>query len=66
MLEHAPGLPGLDIHDLNIVSIARGYGCDAAPIADLDVLTKAAAEAWTKQVPTVLEIPISWTVPLLM
>ena len=66
VLEHAPGVPGLDVPGLDIVSIARGYGCDAARVTDLDALKQAAAAAWTKQVPTVLEIPISPQVPPLI
>jgi benzoylformate decarboxylase len=66
LLEQAPGVPGLDLPGLDIVSIARGYGCDAARITDLDALNQAAASAWTKQVPTVLEIPISPQVPPLL
>jgi benzoylformate decarboxylase len=65
-LEHAPGVPGLDIPGLDIVSIARGYGCDAARVADLDALPQAVASAWTKQGPTVLEIPVSPQVPPLL
>jgi benzoylformate decarboxylase len=66
LLEQAPGVPGLDLPSLDIVSIARGYGCDAARVADLDALKQAAAAAWTKEVPTVLEIPISAQVPPLV
>jgi benzoylformate decarboxylase len=66
VLEHAPGVPGLDVPGLDIVSIARGYGCDAARVTDLDAFKQAAAAAWTKQVPTVLEIPISPQVPPLI
>jgi benzoylformate decarboxylase len=66
MLEQAPGVPGLDIPGLDIVSVARGYGCDATRVADLDRLKQAVAAAWTKQVPTVLEIPISAQVPPLL
>lgn len=65
-LEHAPGVPGLDLPGLDIVPIATGYGCDAARVADLDALKQAAAAAWTKEVPTVLEIPISPQVPPLL
>ena len=65
-LEQAPGVPGLDVPGLDIVSIARGYGCDAARVADLDTLKQAVTAAWTKQVPTVLEIPISGQVPPLV
>ncbi len=66
VLEQAPGVPGLDVPGLDIVSIARGYGCDAARVTDLDAFKQAAAEARTKQVPTVLEIPISPQVPPLL
>jgi thiamine pyrophosphate-dependent acetolactate synthase large subunit-like protein len=56
----------LDIPGLDIVSIARGHGCEAARVADLDALKQAAVAAWTKAVPTVLEIPISAQVPPLV
>ena len=65
-LEQAPDLPGLDIPGLDIVSIARGYGCDAARVADLNALKQTATAASTKEVPTVLEIPISPQVPPLV
>jgi len=48
------------------VSIAQGYGCDAARIEDLDALKRAAANAWTNDVPTVLEVPVSDEVPRLV
>jgi benzoylformate decarboxylase len=47
-LEQAPGVPGLDVPGLDTVSIAEGYGCDAARVTDLDALKQAAAAAWTK------------------
>jgi len=52
MLERAAGVPGLDVPGLDTVSIARGYGCDAARVADLDALKQAATAARTKEVPT--------------
>lgn len=58
-----PDLPGLDLPGLDIVSLAKGYGCDAARLDDLDGIKTAAAQAWTKSKPTVLEIPISSHVP---
>ncbi len=58
--------PGLDIPGLDVVSIARGYGCHAARVSDLDALKQAVATAWTRQTPTVLEIPISPQVPPLI
>ena len=66
VLEQAPGVPGLDLPGMDFVSIAKGYGCDAARVADLDALKAAAAKAWTKDVPTVLEVPISPKVPPLI
>jgi benzoylformate decarboxylase len=65
-LENTPGVPGLDIPGLDIVSIAKGYGCDSARIEDLDSIKKAAVAAWSKSKPTVLEIPISARVPPLI
>jgi len=44
----------------------RGYGCDAARVDDIDAIKRAAAAAWSKNVPTVLESPIFPQVPLLI
>jgi hypothetical protein len=54
-------LPGIDI-----VSLARGYGCDAARLDDIAAIKKAATEAWGEQRPTVPEIPASAQVPPLI
>jgi len=66
VLEQTPGVPGLDLPGIDIVSLARGYGCDAARVADIGEIKKAATEAWKKDKPTVLEIPISAQVPPLI
>ena len=66
VLEETPGVPGLDIPGIDIVSLAQGYGCDAARLENLDAIKKAAIEAWTKTKPTVLEIPISSQIPSLI
>jgi benzoylformate decarboxylase len=66
VLEQTPGVPGLNIPGIDIVSLARGYGCDAARVEDIDALKRAATDAWRKQKPTVLEIPISAQVPPLI
>jgi benzoylformate decarboxylase len=66
VLEQTPGVPGFDLPGLDIVSIARGYGCDAVRLDDIGAIKKAATEAWAKQTPTVLEIPISTQVPPLI
>jgi len=46
VLEQAPGVPGLDIPGIDFLSIAKGYGCDAARPADLDAIKAAVATAW--------------------
>jgi benzoylformate decarboxylase len=66
VFEQTPGVPGLDLPGLDIVSIARGYGCDAERLDDITAIKKAAADAWRKDRPTVLEIPISAQVPPLI
>ncbi len=66
ILERTPGVPGLDLPGMDFVSIAKGYGCDAMHLANLDAIKEAADKAWTKDVPTVLEIPISREVPPLI
>ncbi len=66
VVEETPGVPGLDIPGLDFVSIAKGYGCDAVRLDDLDAIKQVAAEAWSKDVPTVLEIPISPQIPPLV
>lgn len=66
VLEETPGAPGLDIAGFDIVSIAKGYGCDAARLEDLDEIKRAALAAWGKSKPTVSEIPISPQVPPLV
>jgi benzoylformate decarboxylase len=66
VLEQTPGVPGLDLPGLDIVSIARGYGCHAARVTDLEEIKRAAANAWTTDAPTVLEVPISPQIPPLI
>ena len=66
VLEETPGVPGLDIPGFDVVSIAKGYGCDAKRLDDLDAIKKEAVAAWSKSKPTVLEIPISPQVPPLL
>ncbi len=65
-LAETPGVPGLDLPGLDIVSLARGYGCEARRLYDLEAIKAAATVAWTKAKPTVLEIPISPDVPTLV
>jgi benzoylformate decarboxylase len=65
-LEQTAAVPGLDLPGLDAVSIAKGYGCEALLVDDLDAMKQAAREAWTKDVPTVLEVPFSREIPPLI
>ncbi len=65
-VEDSPGVPGFDIPGIDIVSLARGYGCHAARTDTLDVLRAEAAAAADRKTPTVLEVPIAATVPPLL
>ena len=66
VVEDTPGVPGLDLPGIDIVSLAQGYGCDAARVDDLGAIKAAVENAWAKSAPTVLEIPISPQVPPLI
>ena len=56
-LEDTSSVPGLDLPDIDVVSLASGYGCDAAHLGDPGAIKTTAAQASTKSTPTVLEIP---------
>ena len=64
--EQTPGVPGLDLPGIDIVSLAAGYGCDATRVQDIAGFKKAAAGAWTKKKPTVVVVPIAREVPPLL
>jgi len=66
VLEQSPGVPGFDIPGLDIVSLARGYGCTAARVETIGAIQAEAVNAWKRNGPTVLEIPISKAVPPLL
>jgi len=65
-LEQTPDVPGLELPGMDFVSTAKGYGCDGVRVEDLGAIKAEAAKAWTKDVPTVLEIPISREIPPLI
>jgi benzoylformate decarboxylase len=66
ILEEAPGVPGFDIPGLDIVLLARGYGCTAARVETIEAIQSEAVQAWKRKGPTVLEIPITKAVPPLL
>jgi benzoylformate decarboxylase len=65
-LEETPAVPGLDLPGLDFVSIAKGYGCDAIRVETLGGIKDAAVQAWTKDVPTILEVAIIPDIPPLI
>ena len=66
VLEDKPGVPGLDLPGLDVVSLAIGYGCTAARPTTADAIATEVAAAFQRQGPTVLEVPIDPTVPPLL
>ncbi|MDE1567385.1 benzoylformate decarboxylase [Aquabacter sediminis] len=66
VLEETPGVPGLDIPGIDIVSLAKGYGCASERISDLEVLKTRVAEGFTGDGPLVIEVPITADVPPLI
>jgi benzoylformate decarboxylase len=65
-VEDSPGIPGLDIPGIDIVALARGYGCHAARAETAEVLQSEVADAAERHAPTVLEVPIAATIPPLL
>ncbi|SHG66302.1 benzoylformate decarboxylase [Kaistia soli DSM 19436] len=66
VLEETPGVPGLDIPGIDIVSLARGYGCDAERISDLEALKARVTAGFAGARPLVIEVPISPDIPPLI
>ncbi|MHC5225381.1 benzoylformate decarboxylase [Ignatzschineria sp. LJL83] len=65
-LENTPNVPGLDLPGLDIVSLAKGYGCIGLRLDNVADIQKACKEAFSKNVPTVIEVPITKTIPPLL
>lgn len=57
-LENAPGVPGLDIPGLDIISLAKGFGCLAAQADTADEIADQITTALQADKPTVIVIPI--------
>lgn len=66
VLEETPGVPGLDIPGIDIVSLAKGYGCSAERIDDLNLLKDRITDAFKANGPTVIEVPIDPVIPPLI
>jgi len=64
--EDSPGVPGLEIPDIDIVALARGYGCHAARAETVEMLRSEVPAAAERHAPTVPEVPIAATVASLL
>lgn len=61
--QETPNVPGLNIPDLDITSLAKGYGCLSVRVETLEELTVACQDALKQNRPTVIEVPITKTIP---
>lgn len=66
VVEETPGVPGLDIPGLDIVSLGKGYGCHSVSVATPDEITSEVTAALTRNGPTLLAVPIAPSVPPLL
>lgn len=62
-LQDCSGVPGLDLPNLDIAAIARGYDCHAHHVTKLTEIPELATKAFSLNKPTVLVVDISPTVP---
>jgi benzoylformate decarboxylase len=58
VLEKTPNVPALDLPPLDIVSIAKGFGCSATSVSTKEEIQAAFKKALTTEGPTVITIPI--------
>ncbi|HGN1706990.1 TPA: benzoylformate decarboxylase [Providencia rettgeri] len=66
LLEETPGVPGLDIPGLDIVALGKGYGCTALRAETVEEVKKACQDAFNRNGPTVIEVPILPSIPPLI
>jgi benzoylformate decarboxylase len=62
LLEETPGVPGLDLPGLDIVSLGRGYGAQAFRASSAEEIRDGFTRALAAPGVTVLEIPIDKTI----
>lgn len=58
-LENTPGVPGLDLPGIDIVSLGKGYGAKSYLAADADAIRECFSRAIEQGGVSVIEIPIS-------
>ncbi|MFD5566149.1 benzoylformate decarboxylase [Kitasatospora griseola] len=56
-LEDTPGVPGLDLPDLDIASLARGFGCRAVDVQTTEDLEREFTAALQADTATVIVVP---------
>ena len=61
-----PDVPGLDLPGLDLVTLARGFGCDAQRVEDPNQITPAVKDALASGKVSVLAVPTSSEVPPLL
>ncbi|MEN4477025.1 benzoylformate decarboxylase [Mycolicibacterium cosmeticum] len=65
LLEKTPEVPGLDLPDLDIASLARGFGCRTATVDGTEELIREFKAALDADGPTVLMVPTQPQLPFL-
>ncbi|WP_430332987.1 benzoylformate decarboxylase [Rhodococcus sp. ACT016] len=63
LLEKTPGVPGLDLPGLDIVSLAVGFGCRAVDVDSTEALTREFTSALAAEGPTVIVVPTEPELP---
>ncbi|MHC5200790.1 benzoylformate decarboxylase [Myroides sp. LJL119] len=61
--QNTPNVPGLDLPDLDIASLAQGYGCIGKNAENLEDLAQYCQEALKQNIPTIIAIPITRDLP---
>lgn len=61
-----PDVPRLDIPGIDVVSLARGYGCTAERVTELEAFKAAVRRGLSGTTPLVIDVPISAEVPPLI
>jgi len=66
LLEDTPGVPGLDLPGLDIVSLGKGYGAASCRAETVEDIRSCFARALTAKQVSLLEVPIDNTVHTLL
>lgn len=61
--QDTPNVPGLNIPDLDFVSLAKGYGCNGKSANSLAELKELCIQAMKSTIPTIIQIPITKDIP---